>query len=229
LAGKTGNRKNLCGVTTNGHEFSPMFYTTANSTKVGGLVMKVSQVKISNFRGYKDETTIDFNDLTVFVGKNDVGKSTVLEALDVFFNDGKGVIKLDKEDINKQGLAEGNNDICIAVVFEDLPASLVIDSTNETTLQDEYLLNSRSKLEIVKIYPNAGKEKVSVKANHRSNPACADLLLKKQKDLQAIIKKYSITCDDEKKNAVMRKAIWSHYSNNLQFQTSSMCKIEKHP
>jgi predicted ATP-dependent endonuclease of OLD family len=68
-----------------------MFYTTANSTKVGGLVMKVSQVKISNFRGYKDETTIDFNDLTVFVGKNDVGKSTVLEALDVFFNDGKGV------------------------------------------------------------------------------------------------------------------------------------------
>ncbi len=43
--------------------------------------MKISQVKISNFRGYKDETTIDFNDLTVFVGKNDVGKSTVLEAL----------------------------------------------------------------------------------------------------------------------------------------------------
>lgn len=145
-----------------------------------------------------------------------MGKSTVLEALDVFFNDGKGVIKLDKEDINKQGLAEGNNDICIAVVFEDLPVSLVIDSTNGTTLQDEYLLNSRSKLEIVKIYPNAGKEKVSVKANHPSNPACADLLLKKQKDLQSIIKKDSITCDDEKKNAVMRKAIWAHYSDNLQ-------------
>ena len=40
--------------------------------------MKISQVKIANFRGYKDETTIDLNDLTVFVGKNDVGKSTVL-------------------------------------------------------------------------------------------------------------------------------------------------------
>jgi len=34
--------------------------------------VKISQVKISNFRGYKDETKIDFNDLTVFVGKNDV-------------------------------------------------------------------------------------------------------------------------------------------------------------
>lgn len=92
--------------------------------------MKISQVKISNFRGYKDETKIDFNDLTVFVGKNDVGKSTVLEALDVFFNEGRGVIKLDKDDINKQGLTDGKKDICIAVVFDDLPTRLVIDSTN---------------------------------------------------------------------------------------------------
>ena len=180
--------------------------------------MKISQMKISNFRGYKDETTIDFNDLTVFVGKNDVGKSTILEALDVFFNEGKGVIKLDKEDINKQGLAEGDKDICIAVVFEDLPTNLVIDSTNETTLQAEYLLNSDGKLEVIKNYPNAGKEKVSVKANHPSNPACADLLQKKQKDLQAIVKKNSIPCEDEKKNAVMRKAIWVHYSSELQLK-----------
>lgn len=184
--------------------------------------MKISQIKISNFRGYKVETTINFNNLTVFVGKNDVGKSTVLEALDVFFNESKGVIKLDKEDINKQGLADGNNDICISVVFEDLPASLVIDSANETTLQDEYLLDSQGKLEIVKVYPNAGKEKVYVKAIHPTNPACADLLLKKQRDLQAIIKKDSIACNDEKKNAVMRKSIWAHYSNDIQLADVSI-------
>ncbi|GAA5176795.1 AAA family ATPase [Modicisalibacter zincidurans] len=180
--------------------------------------MKISQVKIANFRGYKDETIIDLDELTVFVGKNDVGKSTVLEALDVFFNESKGVIKLDKEDINKQGLAEENSAICIAVVFEDLPTSLVIDSTNATTLQDEYLLNRQGKLEIVKTYPSAGKEKVSVKAHHPLNPACADLLLKRQKDLQAIIKKDSILCDDQKKNSVMRKAIWQHFSEDLQLQ-----------
>ena len=178
--------------------------------------MKISQVKISNFRGYDEETSIDFNNLTVFVGKNDVGKSTILEALDVFFNESKGTIKLDKEDINKQGLANGNNDIRITVVFEDLPSSLVIDNTNETTLENEYLLNCEGKLEIVKTYPNAGKEKVAVRANHPSNSACADLLLKKQKDLQAIIKKESIACEDEKKNAVMRKAIWEHYADDLQ-------------
>ncbi len=180
--------------------------------------MKISQVKISNFRGYNEETSIDFNNLTVFVGKNDVGKSTILEALDVFFNESKGTIKLDKEDINKQGLANGNSDIRITVVFEDLPAGLVIDSTNETTLEAEYLLNCEGELEVVKTYPNAGKEKVAVRANHPSNSACADLLLKKQKDLQAVIKKESIACEDEKKNAVMRKAIWEHYAEDLQLQ-----------
>ena len=181
--------------------------------------MKISQVKISNFRGYKDVTTIDFNDLTVFVGKNDVGKSTVLEALSmlhVFFNEGKGVIKLDKEDVNKQGLAGGDKDICLTVVFEDLPSSLVIDSTNETTLQGEYLLNSQGKLEIVKTYGNAGKEKVSVKANHPTNQSCANLLLKKQKELKTIIEDNSVSCADVKKNAVMRKAIWAHYATDLQ-------------
>lgn len=136
----------------------------------------------------------------------------------MFFNESKGTIKLDKEDINKQGLSNGNNDMRITVVFKDLPTSLVIDNTNETTLQAEYLLNCEGKLEIVKTYPNAGKEKVTVRANHPSNSACADLLLKKQKDLQAIIKKESIACEDEKKNAVMRKAIWEHYADDLQLQ-----------
>lgn len=184
--------------------------------------MKISQVKITNFRGYKDETIIDFGELTAFVGRNDVGKSTVLEALDVFFNEGKGITKLDKEDINKQSFSEGNDTISIAVVFEELPADLVIDSTNPTTLQEEFLLNRQGKLEILKTYPNAGKEKVSVKAYHPSNPNCAELLLKKQKELQAIIKKESIPCDDEKKNSVMRKAIWTHYSAEIQLSDTEI-------
>ncbi|MEI7510092.1 MAG: AAA family ATPase, partial [Flavobacterium sp.] len=53
--------------------------------------MRIKTIKIKNFRSYKDEVEIEFGDLTAFVGKNDIGKSTVLEALDIFFNDGKGV------------------------------------------------------------------------------------------------------------------------------------------
>ena len=103
--------------------------------------MKIKTIKLKNFRSYKDEVSIDFGDLTAFVGKNDTGKSTILEALDIFFNEGKGVIKLDKDDINKQAISEGENNINISVCFEELPVSIVIDSTNETTLQAEYLLN----------------------------------------------------------------------------------------
>ena len=46
--------------------------------------MKIKQVKISNFRSYKKEVIINFNDLNIFVGKNDIRKSTILEALDIF-------------------------------------------------------------------------------------------------------------------------------------------------
>lgn len=52
--------------------------------------MKIHSLKLKNFRGYKDELSISFGDLTAFVGRNDVGKSTILEALDIFLNDGKG-------------------------------------------------------------------------------------------------------------------------------------------
>lgn len=177
--------------------------------------MKLSKIKLKNFRGYKEEITIDFDNLTAFVGKNDIGKSTILEALDIFFNEGKGVAKLDKDDINKQALAENDTEIVISVCLEELPTSIVIDSTNETTLQAEYLLNSQNQLEIIKKYPNAGKEKVFIKANHPTNDCCKDLLLKTQKELQKIINDRNIECGDRTKNAVMRTAIWAN-STDLQ-------------
>ena len=61
-------------------------------------------MKLNNFRGYNREIDIKFNDLTAIVGKNDIGKSTILEALDIFFNDSKGAVKLDKNDVNKFNL-----------------------------------------------------------------------------------------------------------------------------
>ena len=177
--------------------------------------MRISQVKIKNFRGYRDEQIINFNDLTVFVGKNDVGKSSILEALDIFFNEKKGTIKLDKEDINKQSSGAGQTNIEISVVFEDLPESIIIDSTNQTTLNDEYLLTSDGKLEILKVYPNAGTEKVYIRAHHPTKLECADLLLKKQADLKKIIINNDILCDDRTRNAVMRRAIWMNYQDDL--------------
>ena len=91
--------------------------------------MKLKKMTVENFRGYKEPTSIMFNDLTAFIGPNDIGKSTVLQALDIFFNDGKGVVKLDKKDINVD-LQNENSDVKITLIFTDLPEKVVIDDSN---------------------------------------------------------------------------------------------------
>ena len=65
----------------------------------------INSVLLKNFRGYKNETVIPFESMTVFVGRNDIGKSTVLEALDIFFNDSKGIVVLEKNDTNKESFS----------------------------------------------------------------------------------------------------------------------------
>ena len=178
--------------------------------------MKIVSMKIKNFRGYGEEVEIKFDDLTVFVGKNDVGKSTILEALDIFFNDGKGVVKIEKNDVNVEEMQKGNSETVISVCFEELPNEIVIDSTVKTTLKEEYLLNSNGYLEIVKKYNNGGSTKVFVRANHPTNIKCDNLLLAKNSDLKKIVKQEDIECENQTINAELRKAIWNNYRDELQ-------------
>ncbi|CAG4988121.1 hypothetical protein DYBT9275_05334 [Dyadobacter sp. CECT 9275] len=102
------------------------------------------------------------------------------------------------------------------MLFDDLPASVVIDSSYETTLEGEYLLNSDGCLEVIKRYPNAGAAKVFVNANHPNNSNCADLLVKKNAELKKIVKDNSIECSNQSVNAEMRSAIWNHFAEDLQ-------------
>lgn len=175
--------------------------------------MRIKSLYLDNFRGYDSPTTIDFGALTAFVGKNDVGKSTVLEALYIFFESGKG-ISIDKSDVNKKNAANNKTDITIGVEFESFSDDIIIDETNRTSLSSEYLLTTNNTLFIIKHYPNGGKPKIFVRANHPTCVHCADLLSKKQKELKNMIEKLGLTCD-KTKNAEMRKAIWSHYSEEL--------------
>ena len=171
--------------------------------------MKIKSVTVNCFRGYVHPIKVEIDDLLVLVGKNDIGKSTILEALDIFFNEGKGCVKIDKDDINKECLANGNDCIEISVEFSDLPKKIIIDTTNETTLKNEFLLTASSTLQVVKRYPNAGKEKVFIFARHPVNAQCTDLLLKKNPELKKILADSGFDCQDKTKNAELRKAIWA--------------------
>lgn len=178
--------------------------------------MRLKSFSIKNFRGYRNEVRINMSDLTVFVGRNDIGKSTILEALDIFFNDKSAVSPIELADVNKDAIISGDTETVFTAVFDNLPDSIIIDDTVSTTLQDEMLLDSNSCLTVIKKYQAAGKPKIYIKANHPTNPNCNDLLLQKITELKK--KANGLDCSDRTKKAFLRQAIWSHYANDLQLE-----------
>lgn len=179
--------------------------------------MKIKKVSIENFRAYKNKITIDFNNLNVFVGKNDVGKSTILEALDIFFNDKSAIIKIEKDDLNKEAEKNGESEIIISVAFSNFPSEVDIDAGNRTSFVDEYLLNDENLLEIKKIFNNGKLTDVFIVADHPTNELATDLLLKKQIELKKIVKDNSFECSNKTINAELRKSIREN-SGDLKLQ-----------
>jgi putative ATP-dependent endonuclease of the OLD family len=147
--------------------------------------MRLSKVIIENFRGYRHRTEVDVGNLTSIIGCNDVGKSSILEALAIFF-ECEGV-KIDAQDIN----IHRRDELCsVSCVFESLPPVLVIDAQAETTLANEHLLNAEGKLEIVKKWECGAKTKCFVYAHavHPTAEPAHELLQLKNAQLKAIAK-----------------------------------------
>lgn len=76
--------------------------------------MKIQSVRIKNFRTLKD-VSIPFDSITTFIGPNGVGKSTVLRALDWYFN-GKPCSLTEKD----CAFGAIDKDIEVQVTFDDL-------------------------------------------------------------------------------------------------------------
>lgn len=167
--------------------------------------MRLKAITLKNFRCYADEVNIDFGDLTTFVGRNDIGKSSVLEALEIFFNN--GVVSIEQGDAN---VYNGTEKVEITCEFTGFPSSLTLDAGAETSLAEEFLLTDTETLKIRKIY-DCGNKKPSVEvfviANHPSAPGFQNLLELKEKDLQAKVRELKLEVP-LKGNPGMRKAIW---------------------
>jgi len=170
--------------------------------------MRLVEIGLRNFRCYKEEVRIPISNMTVFIGRNDAGKSSILDALSIFFDDGKP----DSDDGCKAGDAK---DVRIICVFDDLPDNLVLDASSQTNLNAEYLLNASGLLEIHKVYDCSLKTpKLSstlAMANHPSADNYADLLSLKKTDLskRATDLSVDLTSIDKRVNAQVRATIWS--------------------
>lgn len=181
--------------------------------------MKIEKVILENFRAFNGKQEICLSNLTAFIGKNDQGKSSILEAIDIFINEGKGIVKIEPDDLNVISKNNGLDEFRIGIVFADFPEDVIIDATNKTNLKDEYLLNKDGKLEVWKTFKNGKLKQTSIKCKHPANDDdIKNLLRKRIADLKKIVDDKKISCDDKRKSASLRKSIRDSYGTDLVFE-----------
>lgn len=176
--------------------------------------MKIRRLILENFRRYQGRHEISVGGFTTIIGKNDAGKSTVLEALDIFFGGGT---KIDGDDlsINTEG-----KEIRIGVVFDEFPHEIKIDRGASTSLAAEYLLNKDGLFEVHHIF-NVGlarivPEKVVI-SNHPSAIPVDNLLELKNTELKSLVKTEKLESEcNLNNNPSMRQALYNAYSGKLQ-------------
>ncbi len=177
--------------------------------------MRLKTLILENFRSYSGRTYIEISDFTAFIGKNDAGKSTIFEALEIFFNN--LLVKIDSSDAC---VFNESKEVRIGCIFTDFEDKIIIDSTTATSLKKEFLLNEDGDLEIYKIFDcskSSPKDIVFSKCIHPSNPQVSDLLLLKITDLRKKLKEFSIDESqvDLRTSSSIRQAIYEHKRDEL--------------
>lgn len=187
--------------------------------------MKIVRLYIDNFRGFIS-TSINLDEkFNVIVGKNDVGKSTILEAFEIFFNN--STVKIDLDDLCK---FSDEDYIEIGVSFKLDNFDLRID-TIPTSLIKEYLLDDNGFLTIIKRWDCSKKtitkssEKIFIKANY-PKAIGEPLICLKNAELKSKIDELfgdSIPTDVNKRiNSTMRLAIYDFYGKDTDIDLGSM-------
>ncbi|WP_300827033.1 ATP-binding protein [Helicobacter sp. UBA3407] len=172
--------------------------------------MKLVKIKIENFRSY-DNVEVELSNLSVIVGQNDVGKSTLLDALNIFFENEKPLH-------NDNNIFSQKEEIIITAFFEaDKQMEIFLDSAEsektQTTLIDEYLLDNNGLLQIKKVWAGGKPKNTFIVANYPSNWE-KPLIILKINDLKKLIDDESEVNRSIKKE--MRKYLLQ--TNTLEFK-----------
>jgi len=113
--------------------------------------MRLKSVGLTYFCGYRATTVIPIDEaMTGIVGRNNYGKSTILEVLAIFFE--SCAVKAGKSDMNCFSLAKGTEQFEIICGIDELPQAPVLDESAQTSPAQEYLLSADGELEIVRVF-----------------------------------------------------------------------------
>jgi len=134
--------------------------------------MKLYSLQIKGFKCYEDSGEIPFHNLTIFIGENDAGKSTVLHALEVFFTN-----KHPEENYFRNG----TDLIEISIVFKvDTPPEEIKD----------FVINKE--LKIKKIFKKGDFVKIEILKESFTNNKLNDYLNLKSEDLKTLLEELSL-------------------------------------
>ena len=187
--------------------------------------MKLTKVILHNYRCYTDDIPVSMDNLTCIIGRNDVGKSSIMEALDAFFNDNN----INKSDLSATAPADDQK-IEITCIFTNLPEEMVLDTSAPCNLDEEGLLNAQKELEIKRVWDCTGKtlgKSTYLHCNYYNAPEAAGLLSKKKDTLKTFIQNNSIAMLDGGRTTInrdMRKAIRVHY--NMVARSEQYIKVD---
>lgn len=165
--------------------------------------MKISSITIENYKCFGQATTIKLDDFTAFIGKNDAGKSTILEAIALCY----GSFPWQEEDLHQSP----NGDRCaparITLTFTDLPKTLILDEDYATNLKDERLLNTKGELEFIHTFGH-GCNQTFLKAVHPHSEPWSKLHSLNNMGVKKLLKELKPESNaDKRKNGDMRKEI----------------------
>lgn len=149
----------------------------------------IKGIFLYNFRIFKEIYIPIYGYLPTFVGKNDVGKSSILHALEIFF----GGRKLTAEDLNSSA-SEHKIRIGVCFKLDDDINKVELEDGVETTLLEENLYAYEDEefvLCVIKEFDvENGSETILLKVYDYDDPDFAYLPIKKEKELNTLLVRY---------------------------------------
>lgn len=148
--------------------------------------MLLTHLAVENFLGVCGEIQITLYPFTVLVGRNDVGKSTILKALDFFFND----MSLSEDHLNRRSTSSA---VAVECWFDPNGISVVIDDEVETRFEDEELVDENGRVRVRKTWDlSGGRAKAEYKI-YRKKYDSDDFLMCNQTELMNLCRQRDIT------------------------------------
>lgn len=191
--------------------------------------MELREIKLHNFRCYKD-IHIKFSEgIQMQLGKNDIGKSSIFEALDIFFNDKDALTRLSVDDLNINASRNGETDISVTCIFELSGQEDIRIETVKINPAEEFILNSQGYLEITKEWDTTSSTLKCTTYINCNLPTCipCEIMTAKQGDLKKYVKERSLEDEaDLTTNSLMRKTLYEYYIKNDSEHSTREIKIQ---